>query len=374
MKTMENNKVSLFNQEIRKFFDLGNKVIEESKKFTLNGNVATQRNFQRYVAVYGGTKIEKHMKYFRNFFLDHKGRFLSILTDDTWLCQGSYEIQYGTDIDDPILAERAKKRKINLSYLYNAACEVRDKVEESMKDLPQTDSSDEVFYPDFFLLHLYKLFLYAVKDETDRQSIQKIVSTLESELGEIPEPGSAPVNGLAGMMKNMLNQLNFMPKNVTMPSEGELNQTFSSILGDENVSKQLSNKFTTILQSTNLAEGINKTFSLFQDKDFLDSMNKAVTSIIPPETLKSLEDGNVLDSLKQVIPADAMKGLEGGDDPIKTMIANMSQINLQTPDGKNIFSQLLPDLNQKVEQAIVQGPTDVIVKPSNEEKNCLIEF
>jgi hypothetical protein len=321
-----------------------------------------KRNFQRYVAVYGGTKIEKHMKYFRNFFLEYKPLFLSILTDDTWLCTSSYVIQYGTDIDDPALAERAKKRKINLSYLYNSACEIRDKVEESFKGLPQTDVGDEMFYPDFFLLHLYRCFLYSVKEQSEITALQKIVSTLESELGEIPDPASGPTNGLAGMMKTMLNQLNFMPKNVALPSENELNQTFSSILGDDQVSKQLSNKFTTILQSTNLAEGINKTFSLFQDKEFLESMNKAVTSIIPPETLKGLEDGNVLESLKQVIPADAMKGLEQGGDPLQTMLQSMSQINLQGPDGTNLFTQLLPDLNKRVEEVVTkEGPTDSLI-------------
>lgn len=284
--------ISNFDKEIKKFFDLCSRILEENKKYNLNSskNTNVYRNYQRYVAVYGGTKTEKHMKYLRNFYLANKSRFLTILTDDNWLADGCYEIQYGTDITDPELAERAKKRKINLSFIYDAACRIRDKTDDSLKDLPDAEA-EELFYPDFFLLHLYRLFTLSLKSKPEQEELSKIISTLESELGEIPEPTSQP-SGIAGLMKNLfsgLGNLQNLQANVQLPTETEINTALTNILGNNDLSKQLSSQFGNVLQSKSLAEGLTKAMTVLQDPKFNQNIAQAVNNIVPKETMETIQ-------------------------------------------------------------------------------------
>jgi len=305
--------IGIFDREIRKLFDLSVRILEEKSNTSIKSGSHTTatRYLQRYIAIYGATKPQQHTVYFLNFFERNRINILNILNDDKWLIEGNYVIQYGEELKDPELVKRAQKRRMSLSVIYSSACKLRDRIDESLKGLPNTEFHRELLYPDYVLLHLYRILREVVTDVIDRSELSRIIGVLESELGDGNDIPKNSFDGIAGIAKNLFESLN-ISQNIQLPTEKDLNGTLESMFGNNDFTKTIASQFGDVLTSKTLGEGITKAFTKFQDPSFMNQMNELVTKTLPPETLgvltksveglnnpNALDIGNIINSITQ---------------------------------------------------------------------------
>jgi len=275
----------VFDTEIKKFFDVSIKILEAYNKTFLSLHATPDnhiiRNLQRYRIVYNMTSPEDHIPYFQKLFRNNKSDLGEVLKDDKWLLDGSIVIQYGEDLEDEELRKRAEKRKIEVSAIYKCAVQLRKSVEESLKGLPETaqEQSQELIYPDVFLLHLYRI-LYAIYPQN--KDLQKVVQTLEKELGISSQKKMNPLlEGLAENAKSLFGNLN-------LGSNQDMSQKLEQAFKDPVVNETLGATVSSLMNAKNLGEGLGAALKSLENPKFMDGILKAVQTFIPPETLDTI--------------------------------------------------------------------------------------
>lgn len=347
--------IGIFDREIRKLFDLSLRILEEKSNTSIKSGSHTTANryLQRYIAIYGATKTQQHTLYFLNFFERNRVNILNILNDDKWLIEGNHVIQYGEELKDPELAKRAQKRRISISVIYSSACQLRDRVDKSLKGLPDQGFHKELLYPDYILLHLYRILREVVTDVIDRSELSRIIGVLESELGDGNDIPKNSFDGLAGIAKNLIESLN-ISQNIQLPSEKELTGTLESVFGNNDFTKTITSQFSDVLTSKSIGEGLTKAFTKFQDPSFMNQINELVTKTIPPETLgvltksvEGLNDPNALD-IGSIINSITQN----------TKLLNLGELGLETGLQNNLLQNF---------QNMIEGPSDRMIEPKCEE-------
>ena len=357
----------VFDSEIKKFFDVSLKILESYSKTFLslhaNPDNHTLRNLQRYRIVYNMTTPDDHIPYFQKLFRNYRSELLEILKEDKWLIEGSVVIQYGEDFEDELLRKRAEKRKIELSQIYKYAVQLKKSVEESLRGLPESvqEQSQELIYPDIFLLHLFRI-LYAIYPQN--KEVQKVVQTLEKDLGiSSNQRKMNPVlEGLAENAKNLFGGV--LPGNLKIPSNEEMSQKLEEAFKDPVVNETLGATVNSLMSAKNLGEGLGAALKTLENPKFMDGILKAVQTLIPAETLDSImksteqlkESGEVKDALGKLgLPSeiDISKMLSDGGKGID--LSKMLNIN-----------QLANAISQETGSSVesLEEPQDSVVETS----------
>ena len=331
----------VFDTEIKKFFDVSIKILESHTKTFLSLHPTPDnhitRNLQRYRIVYNMTTPEDHIPYFQKLFRNYKSELIEILKDDKWLVEGNVVIQYGEDLEDEELRKRAEKRKIEISSIYKCAVQLKKSVEESLKGLPESaqEQSQELIYPEIFLLHLFRI-LFAIYPQN--KDVQKVVQTLEKELGisSNQRKMNPLLEGLAENAKNIFGGV--LPGNLKLPSNQEMSQKLEQAFKDPVVNETLGATVNSLMNAKNLGEGLGAALKSLENPKFMDGILKAVQTLIPPETLEGImksteqlkESGDVKDALGKLgLPSeiDISKMLTDGKGNGGLDLAKMLNIN-----------------------------------------------
>jgi hypothetical protein len=357
----------VFDSEIKKFFDVSLKILESYSKTFLslhaNPDNHTLRNLQRYRIVYNMTTPDDHIPYFQKLFRNYRSELLEILKEDKWLIEGSVVIQYGEDFEDEVLRKRAEKRKIELSQIYKYAVQLKKSVEESLRGLPESvqEQSQELIYPDIFLLHLFRI-LYAIYPQN--KEVQKVVQTLEKDLGiSSNQRKMNPVlEGLAENAKSLFGGV--LPGNLKIPSNEEMSQKLEEAFKDPVVNETLGATVNSLMSAKNLGEGLGAALKTLENPKFMDGILKAVQTLIPAETLDSImksteqlkESGEVKEALGKLgLPSeiDISKMLSDGGKGID--LSKMLNIN-----------QLANAISQETGSSVesLEEPQDSVVETS----------
>lgn len=147
---------------------------------------------------------------------------------DEWLKTSNINVYSGATEPD-------EKRKIMLSAIYLQACRQRDQAKESLEGLPVEayDGKEELLYPSYFQLYMYRLFLFALDGEEHTEDITKLntsVTELEKELkitstAMIATTEGAPetlvgLDGFFGLAKDLIGKMGVqVPDNAQLPSD-----------------------------------------------------------------------------------------------------------------------------------------------------------
>ena len=336
----------VFDTEIKKFFDVCVKILESYQKafFTLHtaSDNHVLRNLQRYKIVYNMTEVSTHIPYFQKLFRTYRDELYEVLKDDHWLLKENIVIQFGEELEDEELRKRSEKRKIEISAIYRYAIQLRKTTEDSLKGLPDTlqEQSQELIYPDIFLLHLYRI-LFSIYPQN--KEIQRVVQTLEKDLG-VSSTTSKKQNPLLENIAENAKQIlgSVLPTNLKLPTNEEMSQKLEQAFKDPVVNETLGTTVNSLMNAKNLGEGIGAAIKSLENPKFMDGLLKAVQTLIPQETLDSItkgteqlkESGEIKDALGKLgIPTDIdiSKMLKDGpaSELLKT-ISPMSVINSLT--------------------------------------------
>lgn len=123
---------------------------------------------------------------FEHFFNNNRKLILSVLSNDSFLRDGSLYIQMGVGTT---LEKRMTKHKLQISSVYEACCFLR---EEAEKLSEQTDSDSfrgeckDLIRPNVILLHLIKILFYISTSSQDTDKLKKMIAELEVAL-DVPE-------------------------------------------------------------------------------------------------------------------------------------------------------------------------------------------
>ena len=326
------SKETLFDSELKKFFEVCVKILESYAKtyFTLNPTQEHHvlRNLQRYRIVYNMTEVSTHIHYFQNLFRLHRDDLISILKNDQWFLDQNLLIQFGEELEDEELRRRSEKRKIELSAIYRYAVQLRKGTEESLKGLPDSihQQSQELIYPEVFLLHLYRVFfaLYPQNKELERN-----IASLEKDLG-MKSDGKKETTGnpLLDQAKNILGGV--LPANFKLPSNDEMNQKLEQAFKDPLVSETLGSTVQNLMSAKNLGEGLSVALKSLENPKFMEGLMKTVQTLIPQDTLQTIVQSaeqlksspDLKDSLGKLgLPQefDISKALEGAG-PISELV------------------------------------------------------
>jgi hypothetical protein len=339
----------VFDSEIKKFFDMSVKILETHQKNQIVSNDNhTLRNLQRYRIVYNMTEPQNHIPYFQKVFRTYRDDLLNVLKDDKWLLDENIVIQFGEELEDPELRKRSEKRKIELSSIYKTACQLKKTTEESLKGLPDSvrESSQELIYPEIFLLHLYRIF-YSIYPQN--KDLLKVIQTLEKDLG-VTTPNKKLNNPLLDITENAKkilgsgngkNLLESLLPDLKLPSNEEMNQKLSQAMKDPVVSETIGMTMNNVMNARNLGEGIGVALKSLENPKFMEGLMKAVNTLIPPETLQSItksteqlkDNGEIKNALSQLgLPGEIdisqmLSGKGGGLDLLKSFEGlNLSQV------------------------------------------------
>jgi hypothetical protein len=380
----------VFDTEIKKFFDVCVKILESYQKsfFTLHNATDNHvlRNLQRYKIVYNMTEVSTHIPYFQKLFRTYRNELCDILKDDHWLVEENIVIQFGEELEDEELRKRSEKRKIEISAIYKYAIQLRKTTEESLKGLPDTvqEQSQELIYPDIFLLHLYRI-LFSIYPQN--KEIQRVVQTLEKDLGVLPNISKKQnplLENIAENAKHILGSV--LPNNLKLPTNEEMSQKLEQAFKDPVVNETLGSTVNSLMNAKNLGEGIGAAIKSLENPKFMDGLLKAVQTLIPQETLDTKsteqlkESGEIKDALGKLgIPTDIdlSKIMKEGNASELLKTISPAPLELENKDVADVPSQC----NDEV--CIINDPTDspldtklqglVVSKDPNDTPSSVVE-
>lgn len=304
----------VFDTEIKKFFDVCVKILESHQKSFLTSDNHILRNLQRYRIIYNMTEVTTHIPYFQKLFRAYRDELLEVLKDDHWLQNDNVVIQFGEELEDEDLRRRSEKRKIEISGIYRSAIQLRKTIEESLKGLPDTaqEQSQELIYPEVFLLHLFRVLFSIYPQNKD---IQRNIQTLEKDLGVTSSTSTKKSNPLLENLAENAKQIfgNVLPNNLKLPSNEEMSQKLEQAFKDPVVSETLGSTVSSLMNAKNLGEGIGAAMKSLENPKFMDGLFRAVQTLIPKETLDTItksteqlkDSGDIKDALGKLgIPTD----------------------------------------------------------------------
>jgi hypothetical protein len=323
----------VFDVEIKKFFDVCTKILESHGKAFINLNPNSDshvlRNLQRYRTVYNMTSVETHIPYFQKMFRNHRDDLLNVLREDQWLQDENIVIQFGEELEDADLRKRSAKRKIEISTIYKNALQLKKSVEESLRGLPESahDNSQELIYPEVFLLHLFRILFSIYPQNKD---LQRNIQVLEKELGvENAKRSNHPLERIAENAKSLLGGV--LPGNLKLPSNEELNEKLEAAMKDPLVSETLGSTMSSLMGAKNLGEGLGLAIKSLENPKFMDGLMRAVQTLIPPETLNTIvQSTESLKDSNEVKEAMTKLGLASGEFDITKAIGAVLQPGTET--------------------------------------------
>ena len=234
----------------------------------------------------------------------YKAALLRGWKNDEWLKNGNVTIYSGA-------IEPDEKRKIMLSAIYNMACKMRDQTRESLSGLPIEMYADreELLHPTYLLLHMYRLFMYALNGDQYGDEITKLnltVVELEKELKinkdvnnnnnntENGDKKSANpfIDGIAGLAQDFVSKMG-----VQGVDQGAINnvvqgaglmEAASSIFNRPETRDLLSDFAESMKGSQNIGDALPKILAKFQDPRNMEKIKNMASSIIPPQMMANM--------------------------------------------------------------------------------------
>jgi len=309
---------SEFDQSMKDLLEISRKIIDfntidnsfatkkEKKKITKNPIL---KCLEKYSADYNLSEEEGNKDDVLVTYKKIKAALLKGWKYDDWLKSTNVTIYSGA-------LEPDDKRKIMLSAIYVLACRHRDQCRDSLKGLPVEafDGREELLFPAKFQLYMYRVFRYALNDETYSDDITKIttiISDLEKELKvppltikkeggtiEASKPENPLVDGLFGLAKDLISKMGVqLPEGAQLPMNGSnIMEAAVSIFNRPETKDFLLDIGETMKGAHDLGDAFQKIVSKFQDPNSVEKLKKMATSVLPTEMVSSNTTNSILAS------------------------------------------------------------------------------
>lgn len=250
--------IKAFDTNLSKFLALMKEIINchEQRKLNLSSNknpVLTR--LEKYIKTYDRTKPEEHIWYFKKIYESNCPAILRGPEKDNWLKTGNIIIQFGEDVG------RSTDIKIHLSIIYGTACKLQSDTKKSLAGLPNLDESEELMYPNLFLLHLYRIFYEIAETKGEKEQISSYINSLEKSTGNknTKKESNDPLNGILGTVTDLMGQMGMkLPEGQKLPSQDDLGKMLGSVMNNPQTKSLLGNMMQEMKECKNLGDVVNK--------------------------------------------------------------------------------------------------------------------
>lgn len=254
-----------FGENLGNFLNTCKDIILSSEKRKLK--LTSRKNpilsrLEKYIKVFDRTQPEEHIYYFKQILSRKKTFILKGCERDNWLRSDNIVVHFGEETGRPV-----KDAKIHMSIIYNTALKLRDDIEEQLDGLPNVTESEEIYYPDYFALYLFKIFCELASGK-DKDKISKHVEKLESEIGSgenvsqsnSNNGGSGDgINGIMDMATGLMKQMGVnLPNGQSMPSGKELTNAINGVMKNPEAKSLIGNVMKDFQECDNFGDVVGK--------------------------------------------------------------------------------------------------------------------
>jgi hypothetical protein len=271
-------KSNSFNREVRTLIKVCHDMLSEHYRLEIATSGTTPLPLAyllKYGKVFQSSKSipSDHYADYENFYNNYRVNILNTLINDTWLRTGKpVYLQYGSGVDALKNDERIKQVVIRISDIYRVAIQIQQKTEKLAEE---TDSSmvngKDLIWGRIILLHLLRIFYY-LSDDSDKNSLGKLVTELEGELGirdltvnkKPAKVGTATGGAAKGLSQLFSVATSFMEKiGLNVPPEAKLpdEEGLQNIIENVFNSEQTQQVIGTLTETVKNAKDANDIFS-----------------------------------------------------------------------------------------------------------------
>lgn len=228
-----------FDQAIRKFFTICNKIMTKQIALSLNPSelYSITNQFNKYYQFYQKTEPQDrgfHQVPFKMMFEANKSTILLYHTESQsqfidWLRKSGAVIKLGSHVPD----FPNKDTQIDVSTIYNFACTMQEEEKKRIDSMPHINGiqyGEQYNYPDIFLYQLFKIFRTLKHDEESLVKINDCIQHLEKELN-ISTPSFANVGStIFEACRSVASSAGLDTSK--MPPKNEMISQINNLLGD----------------------------------------------------------------------------------------------------------------------------------------------
>ncbi len=235
MSTFDDHFTSLFSlaDQVVKYDGSGDLTIRTSNVDPIGTKV------RKYKRAYEQTKTNPaHLAKFVDVYKACRRKYLDANDFDEfmlWFEKQSYKIAATDQVYFP------------LSIIFRKSCVVARNIDEKSAKDSSVDGHVGSTYPEQFMLHLFRIFLFTCSKE-DKKKIEETVDTLETNLGLKEGENPDPVDGLSDVVSMATDVIGDMGLNIPKGSfnASDFKNVISNFTKDPNAKKQMKKMFSGI--------------------------------------------------------------------------------------------------------------------------------
>jgi hypothetical protein len=257
-----------------------------------NSRDSRDSNLTKYSKLLDRTDISDHFNIFNELYTKYRYQILRAHLNDHWLRQRKRSIVVSI-----------KDVRLNLSEIYEEACQMASEAEERVSNLPEKarDSTTEIIYPCVFLLHLSRMFRECIildkKPNIDLDRIHGNIDQLESYIktptlrtvpttnsSSSPAPPQLPagINNIMGALTKALGDLEKgQPGSNPMDSIGRV---INGIVGNPEVRQGLNTIFSGIPNTQNPTEIVTHLAQKTGNSELVETVKQTFGSLPAPSS------------------------------------------------------------------------------------------
>lgn len=171
--------------------------------------------------------------------------------NDTWLLENNVTFDLGKVIGEKYIKLmcssvylKARKLRDNANKNIDQQCKNLNKKKAEIMRNNLEDSYPEIYYPEAFLLKLYKVFQCVNQNKVHEENLKERINYFNEELGlEESSNKKGNLSGFMGFATNMVKNMGFqLPEN--LPSEENLGKMVNNFMNNQQTKEMISSVFS----------------------------------------------------------------------------------------------------------------------------------
>ena len=350
-----------FHKSLQKLLKVSSNVfkdLEDLEEYDVGNNkniLKAKKALDYYMSCYHNTKPKErylHVKIFENLFNQHRS---SIVGDtsvtDKWLQISHQEPKATSKTMIKIVFKQTKTYDVTLyiGFIYVISLQIRESAERKLKGSTDTeyDDCEAIFYPEWILLHLKKIFREFASPDEKLDFITQI-GVLENNLGvdqETSQGLGGNLSGIADMVANLMQNTGNSSPDTGGIDISQIGSALGNVMNNKGVQSSLSEMMNGLTNSNNL-EDVVKTLT--------DKIRDPRLTVPLQEEMRKVNVGQKSDS-------------SDGEESSSTGIDNTTSQTKTTPSNETIKNNSETDQSGEIYEEIVvtSGGAVPIIVDSN---------
>lgn len=300
-----------FHESFQKLLKVSSNTLDDLKKYgyDVSGNeniLKAKKGLDYYESCYCNTKPKErylHLNIFKKIFdHHHKNIVADTTTTEKWL-QTSHPIPNTASNQKnktliKIVFRQTKDYDVTLyiGFIFVVSLQLRDIAEKTLKHASdeEYDKCDAIFYPEWILLYLKKIFREFASDDEKIDFITQI-GVLAKNLGVGQESSGGlggDISGIADMVANLMKNNGMMSTDSEGIDISKIGNALSNVMNNKDAQNALSEMVSGISESNNLGDVIKTITDKVGDSRLTGALQQEISKVNGnPNDNTNLSDG-----------------------------------------------------------------------------------